>query len=384
MEKSLTTWLNGRMLCPADRLAIKGYTKWKANMSRRKTHTATSAFDGWQRSKGGTLTKEVFGQDVSITPIIGGVRLDADGLSWITDNLDDMAPMVQFYEAFMSRKEARYEREYQEFEEDLGDGFTLVAKGGITNFDVSVWYGSEQVGYYQGFTNSAIATFVLGRDTVQGAEVLEQVARRRGFGDRMRDAAEKLTGLPAVPHGRNFTTGSLSEAAVKSWDRRAKVKGVPGYGTDLGVGIRKKLAEAGTKRLRDMDGYALSLVYALSLAEISGKPLMVGCIEDRPVCGWVVGPDDAPYDPSRLLDVDQLKRFAADYRYSASDVVEFREMSFTDVVAAVGRWDWRSFVDEDVRAFTGDMAKLLGDHRTAFEQTIIEPGAIAQTIPSAR
>jgi hypothetical protein len=202
-----------------------------------------------------------------------------------------------------------------------------------------------------------LATFVLGQDTIQGAEWLDDVARRRGFGDRMRDAAEKVTGMVAVPHGRNFTVGSLSEAASRSWDKRAEVREVLGYGNDVALKIRAKLARICLDRLREMSAKTLNLSYALALAERTSFPLQIGYLGTLPAVGWVVGPLGVPLDPSGIMNPNKLREFAQGFASPGNEIC-FKQMTLREADAVIER-DWRKEVSSSRNDYVaGVMAAL--------------------------
>jgi hypothetical protein len=242
-------------------------------------------FESWEHKGGGVYVSG----DMRASPLLEGYLLTTPDFRWVADSLNDLEGICDFYSGFVDRAGKRREREITSIREDLGDGFELVGEGYRgASFDIRIKLNGKEVGYYQGFLNNICATFVLGEDTIQGGEMLEDVARGRGFGDKMRDAAERMIGLTAVPHGRNFTTGSLSNAPSKSWDRRAAERKVPGYGNDIQTKLRSRMMEKQYGRLRAMDENSRNLTSAMTLAEKAGCEVMVGFSDGRAVCGWAV------------------------------------------------------------------------------------------------
>lgn len=302
-------------------------------------------FDNWDHKGAGVYTIG----DMRVSPLLEGYILTAPDFTWVADSLDELEGICDFYSGFSRRSAERREREIPPCREDLGDGFEL--KGQFhrgASFDIRVTYNGEEVGRYQGFGNSVMATFVLGEDTIQGAEMLDDIARGRGFGDRMRDAAERAIGLKAVPHGRNFTTGSLSEAAAKSWARRAQARPVPGYGNDISVKIRSRMVEQQYGRQSAMEENRRSLTAAMTLAERAGCDVMIGSGNGQAVCGWAVH-KGIPVDPSGILDPKTLRQ--------SWQKLTFKQMTFRKADAVVG--PWRDDVSPEDLQFATRMTEMM-------------------------
>jgi hypothetical protein len=325
----------------------------------------------WQQEDHGALSIQIGQDEVRLAPmLIGGWHLSGTGFSWVSDRFDEIVGICQFYEGYLLRKDARRGGEVVSFEEDLGDGFRLTANSSPRGrFEVRIKLGDTVVGRYDGFQNSATATFVLGEDTIQGAEMLEDVARRKGFGDKMRNAAERVTGLKAVPHGRNFTAGSLSQDAAKSWDRRAADRNVLGYGKDLATKMRTRMVELCRNRLQKMEEASLDLVHALAMAEKTQCDLMIGFIDDRPVCGWGVI-KGIPIDPSGIMDRNKLRESASAF-CRRGETVRFKQMTFRKTDATIKR-NWREEVTSDEREYADRIAALIASFPALQPKTKVE------------
>jgi hypothetical protein len=183
----------------------------------------------------------------------------------------------------------------------IEDGLALVGTFKSGSFRVTVAGQMETIGHYEGSLNNAMSTYVLGRPAIQGSEWLVNKGRGRGLGDRMRDMAEEITGLVAVPHGRNFAPGGLSDAAVRSWTRRAAGRHVPGLAPDVKVEERLRLAELNEASLRDRR-WASSLPTSLAISARTGWDVVVGSLDGRPTFGWAVDETDTPLSPAGIVD----------------------------------------------------------------------------------
>lgn len=93
---------------------------------------------------------------------------------------------------------------------------------------------------YEGTHNSFLSHYILNELTIQGCQFLPEHLRGKGYADKAIDFAEELMGLKAVPHQLNHTTGSLSNLAKKSWEKRAKRKNVLGMNNDNNINERLK------------------------------------------------------------------------------------------------------------------------------------------------
>jgi hypothetical protein len=312
--------------------------------------------ESWRREARGELTLDLGETVMRISPLVNGWLLHCPNFEFVGNSLDDLEGAVGFYIGYVERNEQRRGNSEASITEDLGDGFELTATANNRlSFQVEIRRNGEIVGRYDGFPNNPTATFVLGQDTIQGAEMLDPIARRRGFGDKMRDAAERITGLVAVPHGRHFTYGSLSDAAAKSWERRATDKNVPGYGTDLGLQLRHRMVSLGRKRLGDARIHAVDLTSAMALAERTGFPLMIAYSNGRPRFGWVVAPDGIPFDPSGSVNPVYLKETASSN--GSPYKVTFKQMTFRKADAIIK--DWRNALSEDRQEYVNETVAFL-------------------------
>ncbi|MCZ7860987.1 hypothetical protein O9X98_06175 [Agrobacterium salinitolerans] len=303
------------------------------------------------------MSLQIGQEELQITPLLSGWQLKGPNFEWVADHLDELVGICGFYEGYLERREARTHCQPTSFEDDLGDGFRLTAHGSPNGrFEVRIKLDGTTVGRYDGFLNNPTATFVLGQDTIQGAELLELVARRRGFGDKMRDAAERVTGLTAVPHGRNFTNGTLSDDAAKSWDRRAATRKVPGYGNDVATKMRTRMTDLCWTRLSRMKQNSLDLRHAMALGEKSGCALMIGFVGDWAVCGWGIAAHGLPIDPSGVLNQTHLKEMASDFCRSGH-VVRFKQLTFRKADATLR--NWREGVTSVHREYAEEMTSLL-------------------------
>ncbi|MBY3151434.1 hypothetical protein HFO56_03400 [Rhizobium laguerreae] len=318
-------------------------------------------FAHWQQEAHGAMSLQIGEDELRLTPMLSGWQLHGPKFSWVSDHLDEMVGICEFYEGYLKRQAERRNGKTATYEEDLRNGFLLTASASPSGrFEVRIRLDGAIVGQYDGFLNSARATFVLGQDTIQGAELLEPVARRRGFGDKMRDAAERVTGLTAVPHGRNFTPGTLSSDAAKSWDRRAARREVPGYGDDLATKMRFRMVDLCLARRRRMEQKSLDLLHALALGEKTGCALMVGFVGERPVCGWGIAKNGLPIDPSGVLDQSHLREGSSIF-CQRGEAVRFKQMTFRKADAIVK--NWRESVKRIHWEYADDMASLIASPR---------------------
>jgi hypothetical protein len=321
-----------------------------------------SYFDNWTQAPYGEVDNTIAGERVRVIPLLRGWLLECSSLSWFSEDKEGLQGMVEFLAGYNERKIARGRQASVRVTEDLGNGFSLlgqVASG--SSFRIHLSLEGKKVGYYEGFLNTAISTFVLGQDAIQGAEWLDDCARGKGFGDKMRDLAERITGLPAVPHCRNFAPGGLSDAAAKSWDRRSKFKPVLGHGTDVGVKIRKAMVDKMIDRRAAFSHGTIDLLSAMALAEKTNLPLMVGFSRGDPSCAWVIGEGGVPLEPTGRINPDTLKRYGFDYAYADSPI-KFKQMSFRKADATVDG-DWRAEISDFHLQHVERMCNLLNSPR---------------------
>lgn len=274
-------------------------------------------FDDWTKGRGGSLEYRDENVRLLVRPCADGwmlVTTDEAGevpyhpaLQWNAETLEMLEGMAIFVIDYSSRKEVLAARPDIEKETELADGWKIVARRERgTRFVVTLYTEvGGRVGEYAGFLNTQLPTFVLGEMTIHGSQVLSEIARGKGLADRMRDAAEDVMGLKAVPHGRNFTQGSLSEAAAKSWMRRAAGKRVPGITPELAVNVRQALAKAVVDHFRELR-YADSLAASIEISKKSGCDIVVGIVDGEPKFAWAVSPGGLAVSPDGIVDQDLL------------------------------------------------------------------------------
>ncbi|MBY3432896.1 hypothetical protein HFN89_01730 [Rhizobium laguerreae] len=129
----------------------------------------------------------------------------------------------------------------------------------------------------------------------------------------MRDAAEEVMGLKAVPHGRNFTQGSLSEAAAKSWARRAAARRVPGISPELAVKVRLELAKTVSDHFQELR-YADSLASSVEISKGTRCDVVVGFVDGEPKFAWAISFDGIPVSPDGIIDA-VAEKFVKEWRY---------------------------------------------------------------------
>ncbi|MCV9964091.1 hypothetical protein OIU34_19605 [Pararhizobium sp. BT-229] len=274
-------------------------------------------FDDWTSGRGGGLEYRDDNVRLLARPCPDGWMLfvtDDEGevpyhpaFRWNAETLEMLEGMAAFVIDYASKKAELAARPDIRKETELEDGWKIVARRERgTSFIVTLHTETgEHVGEYAGFLNTPLPTFVLGETTIQGSQTLSDVARGKGLADRMRDAAEDVTGLRAVPHGRNFTQGSLSEAAAKSWARRASAKRVPGITPELAVNVRRELAKTVEERFRELT-YADSLAGSIEISAGTGCDIVVGYVDGEPKFAWAVSSDGVPVSPTGIVDGEYL------------------------------------------------------------------------------
>ncbi len=274
-------------------------------------------FDDWTNGRGGSL--EYLGENVRLLarPCPDGWMLfttDEAGevpyhpeFRWTADTLQMLEGMAAFVIDFASKKAEMADRPDIQKEIELDGGWKIVARRRRgTDFDVSLHTETgQQVGTYAGFINAPLPTFVLGEMTIHGSHVLFDVARGKGLAERMRDAAEDVMGLNAVPHGRNFTEGSLSKPAEKSWMRRAAAKRVPGLTPDIAVNVRRELAKAVHERFTELY-YADGLATSIDISTGTGCDIVVGFVDREPAFAWALSPEGVPVSTTGITDAEVL------------------------------------------------------------------------------
>ena len=275
-----------------------------------------SFFDNWTPGRGGSLKCGDSNIHLLVRPSQDGwimIQTDSTGaihphtdFDWIADELQMLESMASFVIDYEARKAELAERPDVRKETALEDGWKIVARREEgTFFRVTLHDDAgREVGEYAGFVNNARPTFVLGEMTIQGSHRLAEAARGKGLADRMRDAAEEVMELKAVPHG-NFTQGSLSPAAARSWDRRADVKPVPGISPDIGVKVRRELMNTVQNRFKE-HRYANCLATTLDISAATGCDVVVGYVDGKPSFARALSADGTPVSPMGILDADLL------------------------------------------------------------------------------
>jgi hypothetical protein len=273
--------------------------------------------DNWTNGRGGSLEYQDDNVRLLVRPNADGWMLvvtDAAGevpyhphFQWNAEALEMLEGLAAFVIDYSSRKAELSSRTDIQQETEIEGGWKIVARRERgTSFMVTVHTETgEEVGEYSGFLNTMLPTFVIGEMTIQGSEFLSDIARGKGIGDRMRDAAELVTGMKAVPHGRNFTQGSLSEAAAKSWARRASARRVPGITPELAVKVRLELAKTVSDHFRELR-YADSLAASAEISRATGCDIVVGMVDDEPKFAWAVSSQGHGVSPEGILDQEML------------------------------------------------------------------------------
>jgi hypothetical protein len=187
---------------------------------------------------------------------------------WFSNSLEDLGGVVASTDAFWKRHDEAGKRKATITTELQGLKATASFERG--HFDVQLWSkdGEVALGRYFGGLNNALSGFVLEELTIQGSRYLDESQRGRGLGAGLIDIAEQVTGLRAVPHGHMGTTGSASESALKSWQSRRRMQGVPGMEQRSDVDARAALLpeiEARRGLRFDSDSYDRGLAIADSL-----------------------------------------------------------------------------------------------------------------------
>jgi hypothetical protein len=274
-------------------------------------------FDGWTNGRGGSLEYQDDNVRLLVRPSADGWMLavtDERGeipyhpdFQWIADSREMLEGMAKFVIDYASKKAELALRPDIQRETAIEGGWRIVARRERgTSFVVTLHNETgESIGEYAGFLNTTLPTFVLGEMTIHGSHVLSDVARGKGIADRMRDAAEDMMGLKAVPHGRNFTQGSLSETAAKSWTRRAAEKRVPGITPELAVKIRLELAKTVSDHFRELR-YADDLAASVEISKATGCDVVVGMVDDEPKFAWAVSPEGFAVSPDGIVDQELL------------------------------------------------------------------------------
>lgn len=278
---------------------------------------AMAFFDDWTNGRGGSLEYQDDNVRLLARPCPDGWMLfttDETGdvpyrpdFRWAAETLQMLEGMAAFIIDYSSKKaELTAQRDVQK-EIELEGGWKLVARREEgTNFRVTLRTETgDEAGEYVGFVNTPLPTFVLGEMTIHGSQILSEVARGNGIADKMRDVAEELMGLKAVPHGRNFTQGSLSEAAAKSWARRVAAKRVPGITPEIAVNVRRELAKAVQDRFIELY-FADSLASSIDISASTGCDIIVGYVDQEPAFAWALSPEGTPVSTSGIIDPEVL------------------------------------------------------------------------------
>lgn len=307
-------------------------------------------FDDWNNAGKGYLTSAVADKLLVVRPSLDGwvLRLSTGGelepwsldFMWQAETLDGLEGAARFLEKYVKQTELLSSRPDITTVTEIEGGFTIEAnrlKGRSFRVFLRDAKG-ETVGDYSGFLNTALPSFVMGEMTIHGSAVLPDSARGKGIGDKMRDAAEAVMELKAVPHGRTFTQGSLSEAAAKSWAKRAAAKYVPGLSPNIHVDIRRRLAEGIIEADRN-NRYADPLSATILLCRRTGCDAVIAYLDGEPRSGWAVSQTGLPIYTGGMIDeaaVEDHCRFGfSSFGNEPGDRLCFRRVTSAGVEALV-------------------------------------------------
>lgn len=253
--------------------------------------------DFWEKREDGSLERlGPVGDMHRLQPVTRGWRLThfPPGLTpdiWHADFFweaeeDDQLVRFSTFLAEHSLLNTLIERETKAVSKNA-DGYLAVAnwrdENSFTAFLVSP--SGKTIGNYSGGINTPVATFVLGQRTIHGSQYMDKEFMGRGLAHLLVDVAEKLTGLPAVPHGHMCTPGTCSEAAWRFWTKRATSRKVPGMPAD-------EMAEARNSAAQEMERRRLATMMpdtpelAAQLARSVGADLIVAEQEGKIGFAW--------------------------------------------------------------------------------------------------
>lgn len=176
----------------------------------------------------------------------------------------------------------------------------------------------DPVSKYEGHLNGAMSAWMLDKNSISGSHhISDERFRRTGLGDKMRDLAQDLMELPAVPSGMRVTSSGMefdnakvSPAAQRSWIKRnADVKPVPGLTTDVGMRVRCRLAfESENHFMTARELRAQSVACSIELAKKTNLPISLGYVNGSLQFAWVVAENGTPISPLGWVDQDCLIR----------------------------------------------------------------------------
>lgn len=307
-------------------------------------------FDDWNDAGKGYLTSAVADKLLVVRPSLDGwvLRLSTGGelepwsldFLWQAETLDELEGAARFLEKYVKQTELLSSRPDITTVNEIEGGFTIEANR-LRGRSFRVFLRDakgETVGDYSGFLNTALPSFVMGEITIQGSEMLSDIARGKGIGDKMRDAAEAVMELKAVPHGRTFTQGSLSEAAARSWAKRAATKYVPGLSPNIHVDVRRKLAEAVMEADRS-NRYADPLAATILLSRRTGCDAVIAFLDGEPRAGWAISDEGLPIYTGGMIDaaaVEDHCRFGfSSFGNEPGDRLCFRRVNSAEVDALI-------------------------------------------------
>ncbi|MBY3433659.1 hypothetical protein HFN89_05800 [Rhizobium laguerreae] len=202
--------------------------------------------NSWRDGAGGEKIFETANLSVIVRPDLEGWMLscELEDFKWCAATLSDLEGPFYFLRNYAAEKSGFLQKPPEIIRRPLRDGLSLDARRhAYGSFEIRLRSPAGIVGRYDGHINRAMGSFVLGCISISASEWLVDSYRRQGLGDLMRDAAEEIMGLPAVPHGRNFVHGVLSCLAAKSWSKRAASRNVHGFASDPALEIPEKLGD---------------------------------------------------------------------------------------------------------------------------------------------
>ncbi len=330
-------------------------------------------FEDWKRVDCGYLVQELCDRLIVVRQSLDGWVLMLSGgdvfepsrpdFIWASPDVDGLEGPARFLQEYFQEVEKLRRRPDIEEATDLGDGVVIIAaREGGTSFKVTLTQDGEVAGKYNGFLNEPLPSFVLGEITIHGAANLSEQMRGKGLGDKMRDAAEAIMELKAVPHGLNFTQGSLSPSAEKSWLRRAAQRKVPGLSPDLAVDIRRKLAREILNRAYETRR-ADSLASAVQLSRITDCDIMVGYCDGKPIAGWALSDEGLPVSTTGAIDEMILRKKAVEgansFGTNSEATFEFKRLKASLARNVVDR-EYMSFAyNGESHAFVQRMAERM-------------------------
>lgn len=227
------------------------------------------------------------------------------------------------------------------------------------------------LGLYKFELSKPQTCFIADQWTINGHSFVQNDHVGKGFGRQIYDAAETISGMTALPSGRDFAPGELSADSKRFWERRSVHTTLP-TSTSEAAGRRQVVAKA--TELTDIERkHGGAFPFVIALADLTGgRPfgIVAGGVGDDKMTLWVELPDGRWMNSGGLIDNAGAKQIF-DSATNGRKIVSQGRQDLADLSASLAavRAAYKSpfmFSDDnliyDVKKRLHDAAKVVERH----------------------